>query len=54
MDDTKRQKLEAAGWAVEDASEFLGLTPAESSLVELKVELALLLKQQRQKQKLSQ
>jgi predicted XRE-type DNA-binding protein len=54
MDSEKRQKLEAAGWAVEDASDFLNLTTAESELVELKVKLALLLKQKRQEQQLSQ
>ena len=54
MDLEKRQKLEAAGWVTEDASDFLNLTPAESELVELKVKLALLLKQKRRELKLSQ
>jgi predicted XRE-type DNA-binding protein len=54
MDSEKRQKLEAAGWVVEDASDFLNLTTAESELIELKVKLALLLKQKRQEQQLSQ
>lgn len=54
MDKQKRQRLEAAGWIVEDTSDFLDLTPAESQLVELKVKLALLLKEKRKKQDLSQ
>ena len=54
MDSEKRKKLEAAGWAVGDASDFLGLTPAEAELVELKVKLALLVKEQRKIHNLSQ
>ncbi len=41
MDSKKRKRLENAGWAVGDASDFLGLNPAEAELVELKVNLAL-------------
>ena len=37
MNSEKRKKLEVAGWAVDDASNFLGLTSAEAELVELKV-----------------
>ena len=37
MDSEKRQRLQAAGWTVGNASDFLGLTPAETELVELKV-----------------
>ena len=54
MDSEKRKKLEAAGWAVGDASDFLGLSSAEAELVELKVKLALLVKQKRKIQNLSQ
>ena len=54
MDTEKRKRLEAAGWAVGDASDFLELTPAEAELVELKVQLALLVKKQRKIHNLSQ
>ena len=54
MDSEKRQKLEVAGWTVGDANNFLGLTPAEAELVELKVQLALFVKEQRKLHNLSQ
>jgi hypothetical protein len=40
MKSEKRKKLEAAGWTVGDAREFLALTPDESELVEIKLGLA--------------
>lgn len=54
MDAEKRKRLEAAGWAVGDASDFLELTPAEAELVELKVRLGLFAKEQRKVSNLSQ
>ena len=54
MDAEKLKRLEAAGWAVGDASDFLELTPAEAELVELKIRLALFAKKQRKAQNLSQ
>lgn len=54
MDSEKRKRLEASGWTVGDASDFLGLTAAEAELVELKVKLALFAKEQRNNQNLSQ
>src|SRR5687768_13253590 len=36
----KRRRLEAAGWRVGDASEFLDLTADESAFVEIKLALA--------------
>ena len=54
MDSEKRKRLEAAGWAVGDASDFLELTTAEAELVELKVQLALRVKEQRKIHNLSQ
>jgi DNA-binding XRE family transcriptional regulator len=36
----KRKKLEAAGWSVGEAREFLALTPDESEFVEIKFALA--------------
>jgi predicted XRE-type DNA-binding protein len=40
MESAKKRKLEAAGWQVGDAADFLGLTQAESELVEIKLRLA--------------
>ena len=40
MEKTKRQRLEAGGWAVGDAAEFLNLSPAEVEFLELRFELA--------------
>ncbi|MGV8082343.1 MAG: hypothetical protein AB2L09_01725 [Coriobacteriia bacterium] len=37
MDREKQERLEAAGWKVGDASEFLGLSPDEAEYVELKL-----------------
>jgi ribosome-binding protein aMBF1 (putative translation factor) len=54
MDEQKRKRLETSGWAVGDASDFLGLTSAEAELVELKVKLALFVKEQRKISNLSQ
>ena len=54
MDSEKRKRLEAAGWAVGDTSDFLGLTSAESELIEIKLRLALFAKEQRKINNLSQ
>lgn len=54
MDTEKRKRLETAGWVVGDASDFLGLSSAESELVELKTRLALFAKEQRKANNLSQ
>lgn len=54
MDAEKRKRLEAAGWTVGNTSDFLELTSAETELVELKVQLALLVKELRKNKNLSQ
>ena len=36
MKNTKRAKLEAAGWAVGSVKEFLGLSEAESAIIDMK------------------
>ena len=54
MDAEKRKRLEAAGWAVGNTSDFLKLTDAEAELVELKTRLALFAKEQRKTNNLSQ
>ena len=40
MDAKKKAELDAAGWNVGDYGDFLGLTPAEREVVELRVHLA--------------
>ena len=47
MESAKKRKLEAAGWQVGDATDFLGLTQAESELVEIKLRLAAAVQQRR-------
>ena len=54
MDAEKQKRLEAAGWAVGNANDFLTLTPAEAELVELKTRLALFAKKQRKMSNISQ
>jgi len=54
MDTLKRQGLEAAGWSVGNAEDFLGLSPEELAFVEVKLALSKLLKELRISQKLSQ
>lgn len=44
---TKRRRLEAAGWRVGDASNFLHLSAEEAALVELKLGLSRLVKRLR-------
>ena len=40
MDARKRRRIEAAGWRVGSAAEFLGLTEAEAELIEMRAALA--------------
>ena len=40
MDKLKKEKLQKKGWIVGDVDEFLGLSPAEMVIVEMKVALA--------------
>ncbi|MEB3179183.1 MAG: helix-turn-helix transcriptional regulator [Nostocaceae cyanobacterium] len=49
MDQIKKERLEAKGWKVGTASEFLELTPEENTLIEIKLALSRSLKQRRQK-----
>lgn len=51
---SKRKKLEAAGWKIGDADEFLGLTEEESAYIEMKLALGHSLRQRRLKENLSQ
>lgn len=54
MDAKKRRKLEAAGWKVGDAADFLRLTPEEAEFVQLKLALAAGLREERETQGLTQ
>ena len=40
MNSAKKKRLEAAGWKVGSAGDFLGLTPEEVQVVELKLALS--------------
>lgn len=54
MKETKRKKLEAAGWRVGTADEFLGLSDIESMIVDIKLALSDALKARRVRVHLSQ
>ncbi|MFN0053718.1 MAG: XRE family transcriptional regulator [Planctomycetales bacterium] len=54
MDATKRKALEAAGWKVGDAADFLGMSDDETQLLETRVELAQAVRRQREALHLSQ
>ena len=48
MKAAKQRKLEAAGWRVGDARDFLELTPGEAEFVEIKLSLARRLRELRE------
>jgi len=54
MKKNKREKLEAAGWTIGSADEFLDLTPEESAFIEMKLALAESLRRRRIRRKLTQ
>ena len=54
MDEEKRKRLEAKGWKISSAAEFLELTPDEESLIELRLALSNAVKKQRLEAKLTQ
>jgi len=54
MDATKRKALEAAGWKVGDAADFLEMSDEERQLLDARVQLALAIRRQRETRKLSQ
>jgi DNA-binding XRE family transcriptional regulator len=54
MDAVKRQRLEAAGWRVGDAADFLELSPEEAAFIEMKLSLSRRLRELRLSQQLSQ
>lgn len=54
MDATKRKAIEAAGWKVGDAADFLGMSDEERQLLDTRVELAMAVRRQREALHLSQ
>ncbi len=50
----KRRKLEAKGWKVGDASDFLNLTPEEASFIDIKMALGRQLQEVRRKKGVTQ
>lgn len=54
MKSEKRKRLEAAGWRVGTAAEFLELSPEEAVYVELKLRLSDALRERRKAHKVSQ
>ena len=54
MREAKRRRLEAKGWQVGTTQEFLRLSPEEAAYIDLKVRLAVGLRQWRQRSRLTQ
>lgn len=54
MKASKQKKLEAAGWKIGSASDFLELSEAEEMLVNIKLSLASKVKEMRIKRKITQ
>ncbi len=54
MELTKHQKLEAAGWKIGTAGDFLQLSPEEVEIIEIRLSLSKSLKQLRKDKQLSQ
>ena len=54
MKKTKKDRLEAAGWKLGSAADFLDLSPEEVAFIEMKLALARNLRLRRQRRKLSQ
>jgi DNA-binding XRE family transcriptional regulator len=54
MDKKKKKWLEEQGWKVGSAQEFLGLTAAEATYIEMKLSLSENLKKHRQRKRLTQ
>ena len=54
MDKAKRRLLEAQGWKVAGAREFLELTDEELEYIEIKIALSQFVKEQRKRRRLTQ
>lgn len=54
MDKEKKRQLEAKGYRIGDAKDFLGLSPEESAYIDMKMALSQALVQKRKQQRLTQ
>ncbi len=54
MDATRRKAVEATGWKIGDAADFLGMSDEERQLLDTRVELASAVRRQRESRHLSQ
>ncbi len=54
MDAAKREAIEAAGWRVGDAADFLGMSDDERQLLDARVQLASAVRRQRESRQLTQ
>lgn len=54
MDAKKKARLEARGWRVGSADDFLGLSPHESAYIDMRVALANALRERRQQAHMTQ
>jgi len=54
MNRSKRKRLEAKGWKVGNAAEFLNLSPGEAAYIELKLAFSRRLQERRKKKNLTQ
>src|SRR5712664_2837111 len=54
MNSAKRKKLEAAGWRIGTTGDFLGLSPEEIQVVEMRLTLSDVLRRYREKKHLTQ
>ena len=54
MDAKKKAKLESAGYTVGDAQQFLGLNQAEAAVVDIKLSLAMAVRELRLRRKWTQ
>jgi DNA-binding XRE family transcriptional regulator len=54
MNTSKRKRLEAKGWKLGNASDFLNLSPEEAAYVEVKLALSKRLQETRREKNLSQ
>jgi hypothetical protein len=50
MEESKRRRLEEKGWKIGTVEEFLGLTPEEVTLIEIKLALSESLRERRKQQ----
>jgi DNA-binding XRE family transcriptional regulator len=54
MQQSKRKALQAKGWKLGSAADFLGLSPEEAAVIKLKMSLGRACRERREKQKLTQ